>query len=366
MKLRIVAAVAAVFLAGTGVASAQEKDTVKKADGEIKGKITRASWQTVVIVEAPGKTHTFKGSDVTDIIFGDEPINYRRAVKKWHEQVPDAAAQFFEDAMKDVEAKKLRPENKAPILLSWGLFLQERGNADAAMEKLKRVRTECGDSWWRPESFRRSIEIAKAKGVEAHKAVLEEMKSEPEPMGSEAEMGLADLSFARGEYDQALSVYTRVSENAASTYAETAKLGAFRTLKTLNRKAELEAFCAKLLADPKAPPSLQQAAGAWSAGSMLEKAGKDKAKVRAALFAAGKAIAMGPPERKEEAEDYVAALRVAAKGYVTLAAGAANADHKQEYLARASGYLREIMGAYKGTPWAEAAQLEFQSLGVAD
>jgi tetratricopeptide (TPR) repeat protein len=355
---------AALFLAGAAIASAQEKDVVKLAEGaELKGKVQRASWQAVIIVEGPGKTHTFKGSQVTDIIFGDEPINYRRAVKKWHEQVPDAAAQLFDDAMKDVDAKKLRAENKAPILLSWGLFLHERGKADEALEKLKRVRTECGDSWWRPESFRRSIEIAKAKGVEAQKTVLEEMKGEPEPMGSEAEMGLADLAYARGEYDQALTIYLKVSENPGTSYADAAKLGAFRTLKT-HKPADLESFCAKVLADPKAPPSLQQAAGAWSAGSMLTKAGNDKGRIRAALFAAGKAIAMGPPERKEEAEDYVAALRVAAKGYAALAAGAAKDEHKQEYLERAKGYLMEVVRAYKGTPWAEAAQLEMNSIGV--
>ena len=120
------------------------------------------------------------------------------------------------------------------------------------------------------------------------------------------------------------------------------------------------------MADAATPPSLQQAAGAWAAGSLLEKAGKDRAKIRAAIMAAGKAIAIGPPERKEEAEDYVAALRVAAKGYAAYAAEAASAEHKQEYKARASGYLMEIVRAYRGTPWAESAQLELSTLGVTE
>jgi hypothetical protein len=47
-----------------------------------------------------------------------------------------------------------------------------------------------------------------------------------------------------------------------------------------------------------------------------------------------------------------------------LAAEAAKAEDKQEYKSRAEGYLTEIVRAYKGTPWAEAAQLELQALGV--
>ncbi len=365
MKSLMACATAAVIAAFAPPASAQEKDTVKRLEGaDIKGRIQRATYQAVVIQETAAKTHTLKGSEVTDIIFGDEPPSYPRARRAMEGGLPDKAATLFEEALKEIDSKKLRDLNKAPVLYSWAQFLAERGKVDESLAMLKKLRTECGDTWWRPDSYRKGFEIARAKGVEAQKAVLEEMKSEPEPFASEAEMGLADLASVRGEHAESLAIFTKVSGNSASPYANAAKLGVFRCLKTLNRKAELDAYCQKLLGDPATAPSLQQAAGAWTAGSLLEKAGKDKAGIRNAIMAAAKAIAMGPPDRKEEAEDYVAAVRVAAKGYAALAAEATKQDQKQEYKSRASGYLMEIVRAYKGTPWAEAAQLELQTLGV--
>lgn len=363
------------FLAVVAPAAAQqaqkvEQDRIQKTDSsEVKGRLTRVTYQVVVYTDAKGQPVTLKGTDVAGIVLGDEPGALRSAINAAEEGKPEKAATRFEDALKEIETKKLREWNKAPVFLRWAEFLSDkRGDIQGALAMLKRLRTECGDTWWRPESYRKSVEIAKAKGVELQKSVLEEMKAEPEPLASEAEMGLAELAFSRGEYDEALAVYTRVSGNSTSAYAEAAKIGAFRTLKTLNKtggkNAELEAYCQKLLSAPSTSPALQQAAGAWIAGLLLERAGKDKAKIRAAIISAGKAIAMGPPERKEEAEDYVAALRVAAKGYAAFAAETAHAEHKQEYKARASGYLMEIVRAYRGTPWADNAQMELQTLDV--
>ncbi|HTF56740.1 MAG TPA: hypothetical protein VK661_05855, partial [Planctomycetota bacterium] len=274
---------------------------------------------------------------------------------------PEKAITLFQDALKEIETKKLREINKARIFYHWALHLRDRGDVEGAQAMLSRLRKECGDCHLRPVSFSRSIEIARRKGVEAHKAILQEMKSEPEPLAGEAEMGLADLAFTGGNYDEALAGYSRISGNSAE-----AKLGIFRCLKALNKTADLEAFAKKVLEDRTAAMSLQQAAGAWSAGSLLEKAAKDKPRVRDAILAAAKAIAIGPPERKEDAEDYVSALRVAAKGYAALAADAAKPEQKQDYKTRAVAYLTEIIRVYKGTPWAESATQERQSLGVQD
>ncbi len=366
MKSLISGAVAAALLAGAAAASAQQ-DRIVKADGvEIKCRITRATWQTVMYTPAPGKSETLKGTDVAEIYFGDEPEALKSAKNAYmNEKKPEKAATRFEEALKEIETKKLRAENKAPLFLHWGLFLAERGDIPASLAMLKRIRTECGDSWWRPDSYRKSLEVARSK-PEEYKAVLEEMKAEPEPMASEAKMSLAELATAKSEHDEALRILNEVAGNTSSPYAEVAKLGIFRILKTQKKNADLDAYCQKIQNDAAASPSLQQAAGAWVAGALLEKAGKDKTKIRNALFAAAKAIAMGPPERKEEAEDYVAALRVAAKGYAAMAEDLTKPEQKQEYKTRASGYLMEIVRAYKGTPWADAAQLELQALGVKD
>lgn len=365
MKSLFAVAALATSLWCASPASAQN-DVIMKLDDTphtTKGRITQATYQAVIYSEG-GKTFTLKGSEVGSITFGDEPPSLAGARTAELAGLPDKAAVKFEDALKEIETKKLRAMNKAPVYFKWALFLADRGKVDEALAMMKRLRTECGDTWWRPDSYRKGVEIAKAKGIEAQKAVYEEMKSDPEPLASEAEMGLADLAAARNEHEEALAIFRKVAGNSSSAFAEAAKLGVFRSLKTLKRTADLDEFCQKLLSDSAASPALQQAAGAWSAASLLEKAGKDKVKIRAAIFAAGKAIAMGPPERKEEAEDYVAALRVAAKAYANLAGQAAKPEQKQEYKERAEGYLMEIVRAYKGTPWAEAAQLEIQSLGV--
>jgi hypothetical protein len=363
----LMAAVAAIAGAADALAQATPPDTIQKADNtEVKGRITRLTSQNVVYTDSKGVSVTLKSADVSNVILGDSPGALLSAINAAAEQKVDKAATRFEDALKEIETKKLREWNKAPVFLHWGQFLADRKDVEAALAMIKRVRTECGDSFWRADSWRRSIEIAKAKGVELQKSVLEEMKSEPEPMSSEASMGLAELAFSRGQFDEALSTYQDIAGRSTSPAVDAAKAGVFRTLKTLKKNADLDSYSQRLLADPATPPSLQQAAGAWAAGSLLEKAGKDKAKIRAAIMAAGKAIAMGPPERREEAEDYVAALRVAAKGYAAFAAEATSAEHKQEYKARASGYLMEIVRAYRGTPWAEAAQLELTTLGVSE
>jgi len=365
--MRIAIVVAAAVLACASAASAQQapQDRILRPGGvEIKCRITRQSYQAVTYTDAQGKAQTLKGSEIEGIAFADEPSSFQSAKNAMGEGKPDKAATRFEEAIKEIETKKLRDWNKAPVFLAWGGFLAERGDTVGALAMLKRLRTECGDTWWRPESYRKAYDIAGAKGVESQKTVLDEMKAEPEPLASEAKMGLANLAFARGEHGEALSGFQEVAGNSASPYAEAAKLGVFRCLKTMKKTSELDAYCQKLLADPSTSPALQQAAGSWSAGTLLEKAGKDRAKIRTALFAAVKAIAMGPPERKDEAEDYVAALRTAAKAYATFAAEATKPEQKQEYKARAEGYLTEIVRAYKGTPWAEAAQLELQTLGV--
>ncbi|HEU4339122.1 MAG TPA: hypothetical protein VFS19_03560, partial [Planctomycetota bacterium] len=312
MKSAFGPAVAMAFLAGAAAAYAQQAaqlDTIIKDGVTIKCRITKATYQQVTFTPEKKPPETVKGSEITSIIFGDEPPSFQRAKVAEAEKKVDKAANLYEEAMKEIDAKKARDWNKAPLLLSWAGFQADRGDINGALAILKRIRSECGDSWWRPESYRKGVEIARLKGIEAQKAVLDEMKAEPEPMASEAEMGLAELAATRSEHDEALAIYKKVAANSGSSFADAAKMGVFRTLKITKKNSELDDYSKKLLDDPATTPALQQAAGAWAAGSMLEKAGKDRVKIRAAIFAAGKAIAMGPPDRKEEAEDYVAALR---------------------------------------------------------
>src|SRR5262245_61538283 len=345
MKTLIRAATAAAFVAGAAAAFAQHPDTILKPDNtEIKCRIQKATYLQVSFTDAKGAPHTLKASEVADISFGDQPPQLQSAKNARAEAKPDKAQTRFEEALKEIETKKQRPEyNKAPLFLEWGNFLAERGKPDEALAMLKRIRTECGnDSWWRPESWRKSIEVAKAQGVEAQKSILEEMKGDPEPLASEAEMGLADLALARGQNDEALDIYKKLASSPGSAYAETARIGIFRMLKTLKRTGELDTYCNQLLADQSTSPALQQAAGAWAASSLMARAGKDRARIRAAIMAAAKAIAMGPPYGRDDAQDYVSALRVAARGWALLAAETSKEDLKRDYKNRAVSYLQEI------------------------
>ena len=368
MKTLIGLAAAAAVLAGAPVASAQVQDTILKSDNtEIKCRVQKASYTSVTYTDSKGVSTTLKASEVADIRFGDEPQAFQSAKNARGNAQPDKAAVRFEEALKEIETKKQRVEfNKAPLFFEWGDFLAERGSVPEALAMLKRIRTECGpDSWWRPQSWRKSVDFAKGQGIEAQKAIYDEWKSDPEPLGSEAEMGLAELAVSRNEHDEALALYQKVGSNTSSPHAETAKVGAFRMLKKLDRKSELDSYSQRLLSDSTTSPALQQAAGAWVATSLLEKAGKDRARIRTAIQAAAKAIAMGPPYGRDDAQDYVSALRVAAKGWALLGADA-KPEVKEEYRQRALGYLTEIVRAYKDTPFAESAKLEMQALGASE
>src|SRR5258705_13495414 len=105
MKSLISGAVAAALLAGASAASAQQ-DKVVKADGtEIKCRITRASYMVVTFTTTPGKAETLKGTEVGDIILGDEPGALQSAKNAVAEKKPEKAAVKFEEALKEIETK---------------------------------------------------------------------------------------------------------------------------------------------------------------------------------------------------------------------------------------------------------------------
>src|SRR6185295_16740787 len=115
MKLLNAVAVVAVLLAGASAASAQT-DTITMANGAtIKGKVVRAGAQTVTYTDTAGKSQTIKTSDIGEdgIIFGDEPPSFPRAKNAVAEgKPPEKAITLFQEALKEIETKKLREINK--------------------------------------------------------------------------------------------------------------------------------------------------------------------------------------------------------------------------------------------------------------
>jgi len=364
-KLLLAATACAALGAAAGTASAQ--DVIKLANGNpVKGRISRLTSKDLTYSEG-GKAVTLRRGEYTEVVLADPPPSLPRANTARGEQRWEKAFAWYEEALKEVASNKRPDLHKQFIFWDWADALKGKGDADGALNMLQRLRKECGDCHLRPDAFRRALEFAKAKGATPYRAILEEMRAEPEPLGGEAELELANIAFTGAAYEEALGLFTKLSAKPEAAYAAAARLGIFRCLKALQKTADLEALCQKVLADKgDGAPALAQAAAAWTARSMLLKAGKDKAKVRDAFLIAARAIAVGPPDRRDEAEDYVEALRVAAKCSSILGETAAGAEQKAEYRSRAAGYLTEIVRVYKGSKWEESAQQELKELGVED
>src|SRR6185295_8120209 len=208
-------------------------------------------------------------------------------------------------------------------------------------------------------------EYAKVKGGDAYENTLKEMKTEPEPVGSQAELELARIKFTAGEFDVARVGFDKVASNAGSPFAGDAKLFSLRCVRGLKKLDELEGACKRIL-DEKTnnPPALVQAAGAWMADIQLKKNEKDKTKWRDILMICIQSIALGPPAGKEEGEDYALALYTGAKCYVLLGNANEKAEAKEEYKQRAIAYYTEVKRGFSKSPLAEVAAKELVALGA--
>lgn len=355
------------FLILTLLAQPQQQaqpDVVKLKNGtEVKGKITKLSAQSVTYTDSSGKTATAKRDEVRDIALGDSPslltkANQYAAAKNW-----ERALNLYSSLINEAQQNKMRDLHKQFILYNWALSLEAKGDLQDALAKLKDLRKECGDCWLRPDSFRKSIDIARRVGEAALQDALTEMKSEPEPTGSEAELELAKLKYARGQHEEANAVFTRLAAKTGAPYAAEARLWSLRALRSLQRFDELEMTCGKILSDKtSASPALLQTASACVGAALLKKAGSDRNRVRDALMACAQAIAVGPPAAKDQAEDYAVSLINAARCYILLGNGSDRDEVKEDYRGRATVYLTEVIRAYRDTEWASTAQKELAVL----
>ena len=360
MKRILISAVGVLSMAAASLA----QDVVRLRSGsELKGKVSGMTSKNVIIVEAGNKSTALKAEDVMSITLGEPPPSLLKAEQAiGGGELSNRTFNLFEGALKEIGEKKAREFHKQYVFMSWADALQRKGGIPEALETLKRLRAECGaDCFLRAESWRRSKEIAKAKGQELYESVLNEMKGEPEPTASEAEFEMARIKYDRGDYEQASALFKRLMDSG-SPMAREATLFLLRCYRQLKKQSDIESLCEKILGDRhNNPPSLLQAAGALKADSLLAKAGSDKGKLRDVLMMCLQAIAMGPPPGKED-EDYAVALLTASKCYVTLAKDLDKPESKEDYRNRALNYLKEVRGAYKGTRWSETANKEIIAL----
>src|SRR5258706_243649 len=122
-----------------------------------------------------------------------------------------------------------------------------------------------------------SVDLAKAKGGDAYENILKEMKSEPEPVGSQAELELAKIKFTAGDFESARPMFEKVSNNPASMFAGDAKLWSLRCIRGMKKLDELESACSRILGDKaSSTPGLLQAAAPSLPEIQLSKNEKDK------------------------------------------------------------------------------------------
>jgi tetratricopeptide (TPR) repeat protein len=365
MKLGITGVLAAAMALGFAVA-AEAQDVIRlKSGSEIKVKVSAMNSQSVTYTEAGKAPTTAKKEDVISVELGDKPPSMGKADAAMAAGQYDKAINNYGPALEEIAAKKARDLHKQYVLFSWAQALTLKGSPNEALEMYRRIRNEGGDCWFRADSYQRSLEIAKGRGGDAYEAILKEMKAEPEPVGSQAELELAKLKYTAGDFDSARAGFEKVAANAASPFAGDAKLFSLRSLRGLKKLDELEGACKRIL-DDKAPnpPALLQAAGAWLADIQLKKVEKDKTKWRDVLMICVQSIALGPPAGKDEAEDYALALVTGAKCYVLMGNANEKAEAKEEYKTRAVAYYTEVKRAFSKTAAAETALKELVALGV--
>jgi len=365
MKLASKAALAAAIALGLA-AAAEAQDVVRlKSGSEVKCKITAMTSQSITYSETGGKVTTAKAEDVANVTLGDPPSSLAKAEAALANSQYDKAISNYNAALEELGKEKKRDLHKWYILFHIANALNQKGSPNEALEMYRRLRNEGGDSWYRGQSFQRSMEIARVKGGDAYEGILKEMKSEPEPVGSQAELELAKLKYTGGDFDTARASFDKVASNPASPFAADAKLFSLRCIRGAKKLDELESTCKRILDDKTTnSPALLQAAGAWTADLMFQKSGKDKTKWRDILMVCVQAIALGPPAGKDEGEDYALALVTGGKLYVLMSNANDKAETKEEYKSRAVAYYTEVKRAYGKTASAEIAQKELVALGV--
>jgi tetratricopeptide (TPR) repeat protein len=362
MKTLVSTVVALLALAGAGWA----QDVVKMRSGtELKGKVTVLNSKNVSIAEAGGKASTLKSDDVATVTLGgDVPPSLQKADQAVAEGRIERALNLYPAALEEIAKKTSRDLHKQFVYWNWADALRLKGSPAEALEMLRKLRSECTDCFLRPSSFDRSLDIARPKGDEMVEAVLNEMKGEPDPVGGKAQMEIARMKFSKGSYEEASSLYSKLSSAAGTVYANDAKLGYLRCLRLLKKTDDLESQCKQILADrTSSGPSLLQAAGAAYCSIQLPKVEKDKTKLRELLMTCIQSIALGPPSAKDEGEDYALGLLVTAKCYSILGKDLEKQEAKDEYRNRAISYLKEIRSVYKGSAMAEQAQKELVAIG---
>jgi hypothetical protein len=343
------------------------EDVVRKSDGsEIRGLVSRIDADGLAITDTGGKAVTLKTEEFTAVTLGDTPPGLSSADRAISDRDFRRAAELCKSALDDVAKGKARPLHKPDILLKLAKALRSSNDETGALDTLRTLRSECGSCPQRRDAYREALEIARnRKDDGAIRQILGDMKNEPEPLKGEAEMEVAVDAYAKGEYAAAQQGFAAVASRSDSTRAPAGRAGVMRCLRALKKMDELEAICKTVLAGPSSGPLfLRQAAYASQGAIFLAKAeAGEKDKLREALHAFLKAVAIGPPAREEPQDDYAFSLMSASRCYVLLSQAATAPEARQEYKNWSTGYLTEVARSYRTTEWGKMAEKELGTGG---
>ncbi len=352
---------AAVLLAG---ASAQAQDVIKMRDNsDVKGRIVKLDAKGLTY-ETGGKQTNLTNEQFQDFTLGDPPSFMRDGDKAARANDWDKAISFYATGVGDIDKHPRKDIFKQ--FLYWNLAKAHRAKKDfdKALAALKSLRKECGDCRLRKDSWNESLDIARGDKAKIT-IILNEMKSEPEPMKGTAELELAKIQFESNDFKGAKDVFSRLAGNSSQPYAGSAAVWNVRCLKALKETSALESACKSALANRAGlTPSLLQAAAGALGDVLYEKAQSDPKLLREALVAYAQAIAAGPPPAGETPSDYTNALLNAGRSYVKLA-GSAKPESMLNYQGRARGYFSELIRFYKNTEWARSAEADLAALDAA-
>lgn len=328
-----------------GRAGLEAADSIRLQDGNtISCEIIRLGRSGIAYREGAGEA-SIEYAKVASWTLDSPPARLRQGDAALAARDLEGALAAYRGALAEIEAGKAREVHRQFVYQKIASAANARGDAAGALEALKTLRERCGDCRLRDDSYAQGIDIARSvKDRGALETILLEMRGEPEPLRGRADLELARARYEASSFDEALSLFADLAARSGQPYVPEAVIGRIRTLRALERTADLTTAARAALDAEAAPPALIQAAGAALGEVLLLEAKTANAGAgpgREAYLAFAKAISAGPPSSEEGAEDYGRALVGGARASLLLSRQAKKETEKGALRKRASGYWAE-------------------------
>lgn len=333
------------FGASSGVALAQEKDTINFKDGKSDtGLVKSEEYSGITFNPAKGAARTVEWKDVAPngITYGGS-VEYQSAKDAFDANKLQDAAKGFEELLGDAKLRAVLKQNAEYFVAT---IRMRGGEYDKAIEMYKKLAADFPKSRWLMEIGEGLVacHVAKKDVAGAGKA-LDELSAAATSAGVEAGFNSA-VNVLKGKvfeeqqkFPEAQAAYG-VAEKATGVpvqIAQQARLGMARCLVALNKKPDAEAAFRKLVAED-APNAVL--AGAWNGlGDLTVESARaaqnDPDKLLDAVYCYLRGVVQYAPVPGESIVEYKRALKGAADVFRYISQVEKNADRKKMYAERA-------------------------------